>query len=44
MAVGIAREFADSFFSHSRYATFAFTPQSIYDQTPGPTSGLPLTE
>ena len=44
VAVGISREFADSFFSHSRYATFAFTPQSIYDQTPGPTSGLPLTE
>lgn len=44
MAVGIAPEHADSFFSHSRYATFAFTPLEIYDQTPGPTSGLPVAQ
>ena len=42
IAVGIPRELANSFFSHNRYATFAFTPSEIYDQTPGPTSGLPL--
>ena len=44
VAVGIPRELADSFFSHNRYATFAFTPSEIYDQTPGPTSGLPVGE
>ncbi|MEI9952545.1 MAG: hypothetical protein WDO74_27090 [Pseudomonadota bacterium] len=42
VAVGISREIADSFFSHGRYATFAFTPLAIFDQTPGPTSGLPV--
>ncbi len=42
VAVGIPREFADSFFSHGRYATVAFTPLELYDQTPGPTSGLPV--
>jgi len=43
VSVGVAREHADSFFSHGRYATFAFTPLEIYDQTPGPSSGLPVT-
>lgn len=40
VSVGIPREFADSFFSHHRYVTIAFTPLEIYDQTPGPASGL----
>lgn len=42
VAVGIPREFADSFFSHSRYTTVGFTPLEIYDQTPGPAAGLPV--
>ncbi|HET7539757.1 MAG TPA: hypothetical protein VFK05_07790 [Polyangiaceae bacterium] len=40
VAVGIPREVADSFFSHHRYVCMAFTPLEIYDQTPGPASGL----
>lgn len=40
VAVGIPRELADSFFSHRRYVTIAFTPLEMFDQTPGPASGL----
>lgn len=40
--VGIPPEIADGFFSHRRYETFAFTPLELYEQTPGPGSGLPV--
>jgi len=40
VAVGIPRPIADAFFSHGRYVTVGFTPLEIYDQTPGPASGL----
>ena len=40
--VGIAREISAAFFSQSRYATFGFTPHAIFEQTPGPGSGLPV--
>ena len=43
VAVGVPPEIADSFFSHGRYTTVAFTPLEIYDQTPGPTAGLPVS-
>jgi hypothetical protein len=43
IAVGVAHELAGGFCSHNRYATIAFTPSEIYEQTPGPTSGLPLS-
>ena len=42
VAVGISRELAVGFYSHHRFVTFAFTPLEIYEQTPGPTSGLPV--
>ena len=44
VAVGIARELSACFYSHHRFATFAFTPDEIYDQTPGPTAGLALPQ
>lgn len=40
--VGVAAEIADSFFSHRRYVTIGFTPSELYEQTPGPGSGLPV--
>ncbi len=42
VAVGIPPGVSGSFYSHNRFATFAFTPVELYDQTPGPISGLPI--
>jgi hypothetical protein len=42
IAVGVHPEFASSFLSLNRFETFAFTPTEIYEQTPGPSAGLPV--
>jgi hypothetical protein len=40
ITVGVRTELAGSFISLNRFATFAFTPTEIYEQTPGPAAGL----
>lgn len=42
IAVGIPATLAGSFLSLNRFATFAFTPSEIYEQTPGPSAGMPV--
>ncbi|MEI9942430.1 MAG: hypothetical protein WDO69_34880 [Pseudomonadota bacterium] len=40
IAVGVPIELSSSFLSLNRFATFAFTPSEVYEQTPGPGAGL----
>jgi len=42
IAVGLPVDSAGAFLSLNRFATFAFTPSEIYEQTPGPGAGLPV--
>lgn len=41
VAVGLPREAAPAMWS-SRFVAIAFTPEEIFDQTPGPSAGLTL--
>ena len=42
LQVGMPLEVSSAIISQHRFSTFAFTPLELFEQTPGPQSGLPL--